>query len=289
MNNRAILAAILVLVLATLACSINFDLPGNNVKTGPTETKEIDVPLFDDANTVADIELSFGAGEFTVETGAQDALISGTVTYNVSDFEPEIDTFGSNVHVTQGSLDIDGIPDFDEDIINKWKLQLGNAPMNLTIKAGAYQGEYEFGGLALHKLDITDGAAQVNLNFSEPNPVSMDMLRYNTGASDVSLNGLGNANFTEMVFRSGAGDYKLDFSGELQQDADVEIVSGISSVTIVVPKGTNAIVRFEGGLTEINTYDDWHKSGDEYSLSGNGAMLTITVKMAAGSLDLRSR
>jgi hypothetical protein len=289
MNNKSILAAILVLALATLACSINIDLPGDNVKTGATESKNINVPLFDDADRIADVELNFGAGELTLESGAEDAIIDGTATYNVKDFEPEIEIFGNNVKMSQGSLDIDGIPDFDERVINKWELQLGGAPMNLTIKAGAYEGEYELGGLALHKLDVSDGAAKINLTFSEPNLVSMDMLRYNTGASDVSLSGLANANFSEMVFRSGAGSYKLDFSGDLQQDADVEIVSGISSVTIIVPEGINARLRFEGALTEINTYDGWKKSGDEYTLSGSGATLTITVKMGAGSLDLRSR
>jgi hypothetical protein len=289
MNSKSILAVILVLVLATLACSINIDLPGDNVKTGPTESKEINVPLLDDADAVADVELSFGGGEINLEPGAEDALIDGTATYNVSDFEPEIETFGNDVQVIQGNLDIDGIPDFDKRIINQWDFQLGDAPMNLTIKAGAYKGEYELGGLALHKLEVGDGAAQVNLTFSEPNQVSMDMLRYNTGASDVALNGLANANFSEMVFRSGAGSYKLDFSGELQQDADVEVISGISSVTIIVPEGTNAEVRFEGGLTDINTHGDWEQSGDRYTLSGSGAKLTITIKMGAGSLDLRSR
>jgi hypothetical protein len=289
MNNKSILAAILVLVLATLACSINIDLPGKDVKTGPTETQEIIVPLFEDANTIADVELSFGAGEFTLKSGAEDNLIDGKATYNVRDFEPEIEIFGNNVQVTQGSLDLDGIPNFDERVINKWDLQLGEAAMNLTIKAGAYEGDYDLGGLALHELDVSDGAAKVNLTFSEPNLVSMDMLRYNTGASDVTLRGLANANFTEMVFRSGAGSYTLDFSGDLQQNADVEIVSGISSMTIIVPAGTNARLRFEGGLTEINTHDEWEQSGDEYLLKGSGAMLTITVKMGAGSLDLRSR
>lgn len=288
MNSRPILAVIVTLVLAALACNITIDSPLTDVETSTTETKEIHVPLLDDADTTADVELGFGAGEFTLEPGAANALIDGMATYNVLDFEPEIDTFGNNVRVSQRDLDIDGIPNFDEDVINKWELQLGDAPMNLTIQAGAYKGEFELGGLALHRLEVGDGAAQVELSFSEPNLVSMDVFRYNTGASEVTLNGLANANFSEMFFRGGAGSYKLDFSGELQQDAEVEIVSGISSVTIIVPEGTNAEVQFEGGLTDINEHDEWQRSGDVYTLSGSGAKLTINVKMGAGSLDLRT-
>jgi hypothetical protein len=289
MNSKPILAAVLVLVLATLACTINVDLPGDKVSIGPTETKAIHVPSLDDADAIASVELNFGAGELFLKPGAVDAIIDGTATYNVKMFEPEVDIVGDNAKVSQGNLEIDGIPDLGRDVINKWELNLGDTPMNLVVKAGAFQGEYELGGLALHSLEVDDGAAQVNLAFSEPNRVTMDLLRYNTGASDVTLRGLANANLTEMIFRSGAGSYELDFSGELQQDANVEIVSGISDVTIIVPEGTNAEVRFEGGLTDIDPRHDWEGSGDLYTLSGSGPMLTITVKMGAGNLELRNR
>ena len=45
----------------------------------------------------------------------------------------------------------------------------------------------------------------------------MSILRYETGASTVKLNGLANANFGTLIFSGGAGDYTLDFSGDLQR------------------------------------------------------------------------
>lgn len=288
MLNKSILAVIAVLAVVTLACGINIDLPGSDVKTGPTETKEIRVDNFEDPETIADVELSFGAGEITLEPGAQNTLIEGTATYNVIDFEPDVDIFGNNIEIRQGEFEIRGIPDFDEKIINEWDLQFGEAPLELKITAGAYQGNYELGGLALHTLEINDGAAQVDLSFSEENLNTMDSLRYTTGASDVRLTGLANANFEEMIFRGGAGNFELDFSGNLQQDASVEIESGVSSVTVIIPEDTNAEIRFEGGLTDINTQGEWRVSGNTYSLRGSGSKLTITVKMGAGSLELRS-
>lgn len=289
MFNKPILAIILVLALVTLACGINIDLPGTDLKTGPTQTEDIRIPEFDDPQTIADVELSFGAGELNLDTGGRGALVEGTATYNVQDFKPEIDVTGNNVQISQGNLEISGIPNFNDRVVNRWELQFGDAPMDLTIKAGAYDGEFEFGGMALHSLVINDGAARVNLSFSEQNPVTMDNLQYTTGASDVTLTGLGYANFRDMHFRSGAGSYKLDFSGDLQQGANVEIESGISSITITIPSETNAEVRFEGGLTDVNTQGVWQVSGDTYSLNGSGPRLTITVKMGAGSLELRSQ
>lgn len=288
MKNKSLLAVILVMALVTLACGINIELPGSDVKTGPTETKDIRVEKFEDPDTVADVELSFGAGEIILNPGAQNALIEGTATYNVGDFEPEVNVFGNNIQISQGELEIRGIPDFDKRIVNEWDLQLGDAPMELKITAGAYQGNYDLGGLALHALEINDGAAQANLSFSEENLITMDSFRYTTGASDVRLTGLANANFEKMIFRGGAGSFRLDFSGNLQQDASVEIESGISSLTIIIPEGTNTEIRFEGGLTDINPQGEWRVSGNTYSLSGSGPKLDITVKMGAGSLELRS-
>jgi hypothetical protein len=91
-----------------------------------------------------------------------------------------------------------------------------------------------------------------------------------------------------MVFRSGAGDYTLDFSGELQRDAVVTIESGISRVVVIVPEGMNAEVNFTGGLSSVDVDGDWQRSGDEYTLAGEGPRLTINIDMGAGSLELKT-
>jgi len=289
MNNKPLFAAILVLALVTMACGVQFNLPVTQVKTGPTQTEEISVPVPDTSKPI-DLTFSFGAGKIKLQPSAQDALVSGTATYNVMDFKPVIETTGSQVEIKQGNLEIKGIPNFEKDIKNDWDLKIAEGtPLNLKINAGAYSGRYEFGGLSLENLEITDGASDVNVSFSEPNPSEMKTLRYNTGASNVTLEGLGNANFSTMTFKGGAGNYKLDFAGEIQQDAVVSIDSGVSTVTIVVPEGVPAQVTFEGGLSNVETFGGWTQSGDLYSQDGSGAKLTIIVKLGAGTLELRNK
>ena len=162
----------------------------------------------------------------------------------------------------------------------------GSEPMDLVIKSGAYDGTFEFGGLALTSLDINDGAANVDLAFSEPNQAEMSTFRYSTGASDVKMTGLANANFTLFDFSSGAGDYTLDFSGDLQRDASIKIESGFSNIIIVIPDGVKAIVTVEGGLSNINAGSGWSRSGDTYEQEGEGPTLTFVVEMGAGNLTL---
>lgn len=279
--------AIGTLVLVTMACGININLP-TEVKTGPTETEEIEIPVPDTAGPVG-LTLSFGAGEIELAPGAEGALVSGIIRYNVSDFKPEITIEGDEVFIEQGELNVSGIPDFEERVINEWDLKLAREPLNLTIKAGAYKGRYELGGLALNRLEITDGAADVELAFSEPNQIELKTFDYSTGASNVKLKALGNANLSTMTFRSGAGSYRLDFSGSLQRNMEVLIESGISNVVLIVPEGVPAIVRVEGGLTDIDALGAWEQDGQGYYQNGEGYSIEFTVKMGAGSLELRNR
>lgn len=286
MKHRRTLIVIAVVALVSLSCGLTINLPVDRVTTGPTRSEEISIPA--PVAGEIDLTLSFGAGVLELDNGAGDMLVSGTASYNVDDFKPEIIVEGNQVRLESGDLQIEGIPSINDTIHNEWDLELGDQLMNLDINAGAYKGDFDFGGLALKSLRVSDGAADVRLKFSRPNRVEMESLRYQTGASNVRLTGLANANFASMTFRSGAGDYTLDFSGQLQRDAEVIVESGISQVTLVVPEGFSARVQFEGGLSNVETHGAWQKSGDGYVLNGSGPVLTITVDMGAGNLVLRT-
>jgi hypothetical protein len=220
MNLIKILTMLAALSIATLACTFTINSQLEGVSIGPTQTKEIDVPAPDN-DEVTKLVLEFGAGELILNPGSGDSIVSGSVAYNVEEFEPQVSSSGSRIRISQQIDDINLIPPFGDDLENRWDFKLGEAPMELEISAGGYKGEFELGGIPLHELRIAEGAAKTELSFSEPNPVEMDVLRYDTGASQATLTGLANANFREMEFRSGAGDYRLDFSGELKQDAEV--------------------------------------------------------------------
>jgi hypothetical protein len=292
MYSKSILVVVLVLALVTMACGIQVDLPDINIpveeiKVGPTQTENISIPA--PAGENVGLKIGFGAGELTLAPGASGVLVEGTASYNVQDFKPTVVVDGSQVELSTGELEIKGIPKISGATVkNEWDLKLGSMPMDLAIEAGAYRGEFELGTLALNSLEVSDGASDVSLVFSAPNSVPMTQFRYNTGASNVKLSGLANANFSTMTFRSGAGNYRLDFSGVLQRDATVNVESGISQVVIVVPAGTAARVKISSSLTNITAHGVWDQSGEEYVLQGNGPMLTIFVTMGAGSLELRN-
>lgn len=274
------------LILASLslsACTFQFFLPAPK-PAGPTVTDQILVPLPTDPTQTMDVSLDFGAGVLKINPGATE-LVSGTATYNVDQYKPEVTATATGVKIAMGDWDWNTIPNVT-DIKNEWDLRLGPVPMNLNIDAGAYQARFELGGLALSSLNISDGASDVELKFSSPNLADMSVLHYETGASSVSLGGLGNANFETLYFKSGAGDYTLDFSGQLQRAATVSITTGVSNITLVIPSGVPALVTVTGGLSNVNYDPQFSASGNVYSQGGTGPQLTIQVEIGAGNLNI---
>ena len=280
---RKILPLGLALTLLLSACGFRINLPITQ-QTGPMMTDEIALPMPSDPTEPIDLSLAFGAGKLTLNPGSS-SLISGTATYNISDFKPEVTVNGSTVRIEQGEWQLTGLPDVS-NVKNEWDFALGGATYDLTIEAGAYQAELELGGLALTNLTIRDGAADSTVNFASPNRIEMNLLRYETGASNVSLTGLANANFNSLEFDSGAGNYSLDFTGELQRNASVDIETGLSNLTLVIPAGIPAQVTIQGGLSNVTHGSGWSRNGSVYTQEGEGPALTIVIEIGAGNLTI---
>lgn len=277
-----IFLSFLILALASMACGVDIDLPKAQ-KPGPEVTDEVVVPASGAEETR--LSLSFGAGEIKLSSGAKKNLVEGTAIYNYEQLKPVIETDDGDVLIKMGNMEFTGFPSFDE-FVNQWDFKLNDDPIALAINAGAYNGTYEFGGLSLTSLTIQDGAADVAMSFSELNQSEMSVFKYETGASNLKLIGLANANFSTFDFSSGAGDYTLDFSGDLQRDASVTIDTGLSNIILVIPEGVNAIVKVDSGASNISAVPGWEQNGDTYTQENDGPTLTFVISIGAGNLTL---
>src|SRR5664280_1755342 len=148
---RKLLPVLLVLALSTIACGVS--VPINTVTPGPVVTDPINVPVPADTANLVELSLAFGAGTLKIHSGSTGALVSGTATYNINDFKPVVTMNGSTVRIEQGNWHLTGIPDLS-NVKNTWDLSLGDQPLNLSIEAGAYHAEYQFGGLTLTNLTV---------------------------------------------------------------------------------------------------------------------------------------
>jgi hypothetical protein len=274
------LLVIAAMLFVTLACSFSVNLP--EIKTGQTQVFTVNEPA---VKTATNIDLSMGAGTLSV-TGGSTGLLEGSVTYNVEQWKPSISRSGQGITLTQGPSDQFSANLPANNVKNDWVLKLGSSPIDLTIKAGAYEGSIDLSGVAVTNLSISDGAAKNQVQFNTPNPAEMQTFDYKTGASEVKLYGLANANFSQMTFESGAGNYTLDFGGKLTRDENVTINSGVSNFKIIIPKGMNCQVTMKGALSNITPTGTWTIEGGTYKTQGEGPLVKITVQMGVGNLEL---
>jgi hypothetical protein len=278
----ALILITITLLASTLACGVTINVP--SAQTGPTRTLEISETLPADLG-VTELTIEMAAGTLNIGPASDDKL-SGRVDYNVSEWIPTITRDPNSLRLSQ--LHDKSFGNFTgNDVINDWDLKIGNeVPLDLTVNAGAYKGRLDLSGLKLRRLEINDGASDSDVKFNLPNPETMEKLVYRTGASKVNLYGLANANFTSMSFDGGAGDYLLDFSGTLNQDASVIVHTGVSSLTIIIPAGMHAVITNNGAISNVNPSGTWTVNNKVYEASGEGHTLTILVELAVGSLKL---
>jgi hypothetical protein len=280
--KRHVLLLFTILALFSLACSINVDMP--EPKTGPQETLEIgeDVP----GDGLVEVTIGMGGGKLDVGPGAE-RLVEGTVEYNIVEWKPEVTVDDGEIRIEQT---VKNAGFLGGNVVNEWDLRLGNRPMELVIQAGAYEGDLDLSGIPLRNLRISDGASKATVSFNVPNPEVMDDFTYRTGASNIELRGLLNANFREMNFKGGAGNFSLEFTGEMTRDLKVFIDGGLGNMTLEVPKGINAQVNVSGGLNNVSTQGTWTIEGQEYNTIGaEGPLLKIQVNMGVGNLKLVNR
>lgn len=271
------LSMILVICLSACGFSINF----TETTPGPMMTEVIELPAPAENGTHR-LNLSLGAGELFIAPGAS-GLVSGEVNYNLADFKPVVTNTSKSTEIKQGNYKFNQFSGF-HDLKNIWDLKLGSLPMALEISAGAYKAEYEFGDLALTNLLIKDGAADVNLSFTQPNLAEMNLLKYETGASQVRMRGLSNANFSMMEFNGGAGNYLLDFSGELKRNASVSVSTGLGNLSLTIPENMAVQLTVDGAFANIVIPHSWARNGNTYVQDGAGPMLTIVVEIGAANL-----
>lgn len=287
--NKSILLSAVVLLVLLSGCGGATKFGVNKITTGAEQSVDILIPEPENQTGAANLELKFLAGQLTISPGAETGLATGQAKFNADALAPDLETNESGYRLFHGGLEGEGLPSFNKDLKNEWDIQLADSPLNLNIHAGAYTGRMELGGLSIQSLTIDEAGSDLIGAFSEPNHVEMKAFNLTTGGSTMKLQGLANANFETMRLDSGAGEYTLSFDGALQRDAQVEIETGASTVTIIVPPGVNASVQFDGGLSSVVPAGEWVKNDQSYTNSGSGPAITIHVKMGLGTLNLMNQ
>lgn len=290
MAKLALSVAALALLISTLACAIP-QIPNININVPKIEVGELQevrrsVPL--SGTDPVDVDIVFGAGSLEVEAGVSDELFSGTFSYNVEPWEPEITYDVGHLTIEQGGdKDSWGIP--SGNIRNRWELEFSpEVPLTVDVKAGAGEGELDFTNLKVSNLDVDAGAGNFVLRFDKPNTVAMDHLTLDTGASKIEIVGAGNASPETMTIQGGVGDISLDLTGDWSRSAEIKLRAGAGALTLRLPQDVGVEVETKGGLTNVEAFG-LRQMGDTYTNDAFGEteiQLIISVTTGVGNVRL---
>ena len=255
-------------------------------------TEELDVPFPDAENP--ELQLTIGVAGYMKINPGEDKLVQGTITYDVPEWRPEVNQTPSHVSIKQRETitrSVWGSPR------NDWDVKLGSAkPYRLMIKTAVGRGLLNLGALPLTDLYVDTSVSQNRINFQEPNPQTINMLRVKTGVGETTITGLLNANFKEMRLDGGVGSVKLGFTGEgLRHSATVRVEGGVGELDIRLKEGIPAIFEIDG-FTTVNTQGRVFKESggfgnsvyvtDNYQEAGEPA-LRFRVSLGLGGVSLK--
>jgi len=237
------------------------------------------------------VKITGGAGVFYIIPGSEDkiAIIDGysdkttwknpvTISYFV---EGDIGYLEFETTRVSSSKDAGN---------EKWYIKLCKGiPTTLDIELGATKTNIDLGGLSIKNLKISTGVSSTNLKFSEPNKIIMRRFEIEAGVAKFDGEKLGNARFKNLDFSGGMGDFALDLSGELIDEADVNISIGFGNLVVYLPKDVGAMLKSSGFLSS-KKFDDFYKRGDKYiSLNFDEAQKKINIYIESGLGNVRVR
>jgi hypothetical protein len=242
------------------------------------------------------VKMEIGAATIDLRRNRTGDILNAEVEYDPDDLRVDIEYDADKEEGTlylQSESRRKGIDLDKED--HYWNLEFTDKiPISFEIDVGACEAEFDFSGLKIDRLDMDLGASSVDVDFREANPVRMHKMIIDVGASQLTIIGLGNANFDRLSFDGGVGDFTLDFSGELKQPGQVDVDVGLGSLTIRVPEDAGVQINSESSFLSsfsIDKHDFDEVEDDVYENDNFGQTdkeLIFNVDIGLGSIDIES-
>jgi hypothetical protein len=146
------------LLLAILALIISACKP--RIVIGPEQIFSVDVPRPEN-NSAMDVMLDIAVPQGTLTLGGgTESLIQGGITYNAAEYEPQMTNGNGALLIHQSAPGPKSVVvTTQNNLVNKWDLQLGDAPMNLQIRLESGDYHLEFNKSLPANIEVTVNAA----------------------------------------------------------------------------------------------------------------------------------
>ena len=139
-----------------------------------------------------------------------------------------------------------------------------------------------------YALHVSTGASQTLVDVTEPNPIRMEYVEFAAGAAEFTARRLGNLNAEHIIVDAGVGEVSLDFTGEWQDGAEVEIDMGLGALELRLPRGLGVSLEKDSFLTSLDAQGMVKRDDTYYSVDWDDAAhrVRISVDAAFGSIKV---
>jgi len=187
MNTHSRLTSFFVMVF--LALMVSACKP--KLVIGPEQTFTLDVPRPESSSAInVTLEMAVPQGMLNLSGGAE-GLIQGAITYNAAEYEPQMTNGDGTLLIRQAEPGPKSVVvSVQNNLINQWDLQLGDAPMNFEIhlENGEYIVEFAESLTADFSATLNAGMGNVNLVI-DPNLAARVIVGEKTDLLDVKTRG----------------------------------------------------------------------------------------------------
>ncbi|GIW52546.1 MAG: hypothetical protein KatS3mg081_1901 [Gemmatimonadales bacterium] len=242
------------------------------------------------------VTVEYGAGNFRLGSAAGPFLYRTSLRYDASLFRPVHEYDVALRRLTLGIEGLDGGIRVSKRELPEQRLEVvlsPEVPAELELTFGAGSAEIELGGMSLQSAAVRTGASETRVSFASPNRIRCEDLRFEVGAIDLRVSGLGNSRCSAISLKGAAADVTLDFSGEWPDSGSVsvDLALGMGSVTLEIPRSVGLSARVDRFLASFDRSGLRRRGERYYSADYDSARVKVDldVKAALGSVEIRWR
>jgi hypothetical protein len=164
-------------------------------------------------------------------------------------------------------------------------------PVRLDIALGAGEAFLNLDGLHIREFHLDAGAGSVRIDVDSPNPEEIGDVSISAGVGSVKARKLGNLRFRSLEFEGGIGEYHLDCTGMMRDEARIRTDIGVGSLVVVLPEGIAAkAVTSEHWFNSTKMYRFVRQSDNLYvteNFSQKGKRVYLDLESGLGSVSVR--
>ncbi|HEY3128805.1 MAG TPA: LiaF domain-containing protein [Acidobacteriota bacterium] len=165
-----------------------------------------------------------------------------------------------------------------------------NVPLELHVKTGVGENRIDLTSLKIRDLRLLSGVGEARVTVTAPNSEICRNVEIKSGVGEFNSVGLGNLNFQDLRFEGGVGEANLDFTGDWNRDANLDVRVGIGAVNIALPTTVGAEVHATKSFLSGLSLKDFQKDSSDIYRSNNfdkvKHRLSIEIKSGIGGVDL---